>query len=348
MKQRINYFDLIKTVAIILVIYVHYSWTKGTTIDNLSLMICIIAVPLFFMVNGSLLLSKELNLRKHINKFLIIYISLIFWKLLIFLIFYLLGRVNFPDIISFLQYLLCYYNINGVPTEHFWFMYSLLKIYLIFPIIKLAIINNKVILKYLLITCLLLGFGIEFLNFLNMYLIKSSFLNISNVINTFSPFIECEFLFYFLFGYYLHNKFYETKLDKKALLIISLFILISIIGIVFIKIIQDGHIYGEYHGIINKYSKFSTLLLASSIFVLLAKLDLKNCKLIKFLGRKTMNIYCIHMMIAMLLIIYIYPKINISGFVGNSIKTILVIIISVIITESLSKIKPIKKILNIS
>ena len=347
-KERINYFDLIKVIAIILVVNVHYTWTNGSTISNLSLMLCIIAVPLFFMVNGALLLNKNLDLKKHIKKILIIYTSLIFWKILIFVIFYLLNKVSFPNKIVFIQYLLCYYNLNGVPTEHFWFMYSLLKIYLVFPIIKIAIDNNKDIVKYLLVIFFLFGFSVEFLNMLNTYFIKNANFNVSLISSSFVPFIESEFLFYFLFGYYLHKKYYKTKITNYCLTTIIITIVISIIGIVALKLLQDGHVYGTYHGIVNKYSKISTMLLASAIFVLLAKLNLKNCKLVNFLGRKTMNIYCIHMMIAMLLMIYLYPKINITGFVGNTIKTILVITISVIITEILTKIKPIKKILNLS
>ena len=54
-NSRINYFDVLKTICIFLVIFVHYPWISESKWANLSMIITIIAVPLFFMINGALL-----------------------------------------------------------------------------------------------------------------------------------------------------------------------------------------------------------------------------------------------------------------------------------------------------
>lgn len=59
-NSRINYFDVLKTICIFLVIFVHYPWISESKWANLSMIITIIAVPLFFMINGALLLEKEI------------------------------------------------------------------------------------------------------------------------------------------------------------------------------------------------------------------------------------------------------------------------------------------------
>ena len=58
-NKRIGYFDLLKTISIFLVIYVHYPWISTSKGSNLTMIMTIIAVPLFFMINGALLLGKR-------------------------------------------------------------------------------------------------------------------------------------------------------------------------------------------------------------------------------------------------------------------------------------------------
>ena len=59
--KRINYFDVLKALSIIFVIYLHYPWTSASWGTNITMMICYIAVPLFLMINGTLILNKKIN-----------------------------------------------------------------------------------------------------------------------------------------------------------------------------------------------------------------------------------------------------------------------------------------------
>lgn len=82
-KTRIYYFDALKTISIFLVCIYHYNALNLDIINNPGLGVYInylfyglssMAVPLFFMVNGALLLNRPYRLGKHIKKrFIYIY-----------------------------------------------------------------------------------------------------------------------------------------------------------------------------------------------------------------------------------------------------------------------------------
>ena len=67
-NTRIYYFDAIKTLAIFLVIFVHYPMISDSMPSNLSMLLTYVAVPLFFMVNGALLLRKPIDVKKTLQK----------------------------------------------------------------------------------------------------------------------------------------------------------------------------------------------------------------------------------------------------------------------------------------
>src|SRR3712207_4846289 len=84
MRERIVYFDYLETMAIFMVIYVHYNFlaSDGTT-AHIAYLIPQIAVPIFFMINGALLLGrKQYSIRKHYLKTLLLILSVTSWRLL--------------------------------------------------------------------------------------------------------------------------------------------------------------------------------------------------------------------------------------------------------------------------
>ncbi len=141
-KQFMLWADLIRVVATFLVITVHVSgqitnvWGKVPEVDwfiaNIYGGIARICVPLFFMISGYLLLPRSESLgtfyRKRIPKILI---PLIAWSL-IYLGWYCgnhPGTCTPPLIQNLLFVQGAYY--------HLWFLYSLLGIYLILPVLRL-------------------------------------------------------------------------------------------------------------------------------------------------------------------------------------------------------------------
>ena len=88
LMKRIEYIDIIETISIYFVVYIHNNTIIGTTsMANITLQFSsVISVPLFYMCNGALLFSRKLNTKRIYKKSLIIFISIILWKIIIALL----------------------------------------------------------------------------------------------------------------------------------------------------------------------------------------------------------------------------------------------------------------------
>lgn len=86
-KIRYKYLDLLKCIGIYMVCFYHFNtlnfdFLQGNIKNYFYYFIkgiFSICVALFFMVNGALMLNKELNLKKHIKKILKLIILTYIW-----------------------------------------------------------------------------------------------------------------------------------------------------------------------------------------------------------------------------------------------------------------------------
>ena len=148
MDKHVHFFDHLRLIAAISVIYMHVAadpLRAGITADwhiiNVFTCIGFIAVPLFFMMSGYLLLSNPKTedigvlFKKRLPKLLI---PLIGWTFVaLFWIF--LNDKSFPGTVDKL--------ISALHTPvfvHFWYVYTLIAIYVVSPILCAALRNlNK-------------------------------------------------------------------------------------------------------------------------------------------------------------------------------------------------------------
>ena len=152
-------------------------------------------------------------------------------------------------------------------------------------------------------------------------------------------------LFYFLFGGFLYkyNLYEKCKKNKIISCISIVLIIIGIIGLMLVKKYYANTF--EWQGIYLKdgYKWFSTVLLSIGVFVFLQgrkyKFKYLN-KILSYIGKNTMGIFYLHILVIQLLM-----KIDIvqRGTLVNTLKTIIVVFISAIITTLLKKIPVIKK-----
>ena len=161
-KETITWVDLIRVAAIFLVVVIHVSgqltnaWGKIPTeqwiIADVYGGIARIAVPLFFMISGYLLLPRSESLSvfytKRMPRILIPFVA---WSL-IYLGWYCGNHPNTctPSLIWDLLL------VQGT-YYHLWFLYSLISIYLILPVLRLMIRpdTDKRILWYLIVLWLI-------------------------------------------------------------------------------------------------------------------------------------------------------------------------------------------------
>lgn len=135
-KQRILYFDALETLAIFLVVSVHNVWLRGTVASSVAIAFCQLAVPVFFMVHGALLLNKPFDMKRHLHRMAKTTLQLIAWMLIYFVI----SRCCGWSTGALSRNLIYQYFINGGVLNaglggSLWFMFALLQIYLLFPVL---------------------------------------------------------------------------------------------------------------------------------------------------------------------------------------------------------------------
>lgn len=167
-KQRIFYLDFIRVIAILLVIFIHVSAIDTTLnigstqwqITKILNYFAHISVPVFFMISGSLLLNSKKTTSLSYT-----------WKQRIprVVIPFVLWSVISPIVVGIYAHSLSLHNVITStktilyqPTSPtLWFMYPLIGIYILSPVIKTFVQNaSKQMLIYItgiwLVTCSLL------------------------------------------------------------------------------------------------------------------------------------------------------------------------------------------------
>lgn len=172
MKQRIYYLDLLRCIAILMVILLHSistflnpklygsaSYFPFLTVNAFTR----IGVPIFLMISGALLLSSESAsdmgkfYKKRIPHLLI---PLLFWNAAYFVYNYLMGQQVFDPALLFSKAL-----VSGTKY-HLWYMYTMLAIYLVVPFLK--IIADRCTDRQLWWLVLLMTFGTTVRPFINI------------------------------------------------------------------------------------------------------------------------------------------------------------------------------------
>ena len=217
-KKRIVYLDVVRVVACLMVIIQHSPMPSLGEVNSILLSAtCFLSypcVPLFFMVSGALLLPVEnsssgslLFLQKRFSKILF---PTLFWTFFYFFV------GNQPiDLINIL-------SIPFSPQGHIvlWFMYVLVGLYLIAPIIShwLRQSSEK-----------------ELVFYLALWLITLSFTHLENILHISEGYNNVLYYFggyigYFVLGYYLHTYINLYGGGKFLLVIVLLVVPIIVFG----------------------------------------------------------------------------------------------------------------------
>ena len=207
-KSRIVYIDIIRVVACAMVILMHTPHPEAGVPGFIQVPIYFLTaggLVLFFMVSGALLLPTKMStqqfLKRRIGK---IAGPWLFWTL-----FYMAINISQKGLSSSVVDELFVYVSS--PGRHvMWFMFVLLALYLITPILSFFVQNatKNEIIFYLFLWCITL-----ILPWLSPYTALN--LEISSPLYYFSGYVG-----YFLLGYYLHT--YRPNIVKYAILLIAL------------------------------------------------------------------------------------------------------------------------------
>ncbi len=265
--------DLIRTVAIILVILLHASIEPNPNLDlmsppgvqlwwtsNVYDSIARSAVPLFIMLTGALLLQPNkaeeplrVFFKKRWNR---VGIPILFWGA-IFFAWDFLVRGQAPTLLFVLQ------GVLAGPYVHFWYVYVLIGLYLITPLLRILVAHaNWRIIKY----------------FLIIWFVGTGLLSLLTLYASISPqavwFRQNVFLLVGLLGYFVLGA-YIAKLTLRRSTLAIMLILSStwtIIGTYFL-IASLGEAYSQFF---LDASSFSVIIASVSMFLILASVPTKK------------------------------------------------------------------------
>lgn len=337
MINRVKYCDMLRSIAIILVILIHvfagfrdyylennYTIYVGLTFfDSLTR----VGVPLFFMISGAFMLNntKQISYNNFIKNKIIIKLVIPF--IVISFLYYLCVCIVNKNIISIIEFIKLFTS-NGI-MYHFWFMYQIILIYFLLPFLKILISKTKKE-ELLNLIIIIFIFG-NVLNTINLYTIRYNY-------PLFNSFVLPEIIIYInylLLGYYLFK--YSIKTQH-----IKYFYIIGIICILLLPLADSLYINGVRNdAMLNPKSSF--VFIPSIAMFLCFKYNYEKFKISKkletFISKNASLIFYIYMIhvLVMELVERVIIKFYIpTNFMGSIILLLIIFILTVIISYFVS------------
>jgi surface polysaccharide O-acyltransferase-like enzyme len=293
--------DLIRTVAIILVILLHASAEPNLNIAQMSSQgvqlwwasdiygsFARTCIPLFVMLTGVLLLQPskaDEPIRVFFSKrWLRIGVPFIFWGGVYFAWDFLVDhQINYQPIsIGSI--------VNGLltgPDYQFWFLYLLLGLYLLTPIIRIIVKNAKwEVLKYFLLVWFIGTAIAPLLGLFTQYTLDANL------------FVVTGWVGYFVLGAYI------VQLQVRRSILLFAFILGSIWTIVgtYLLVATIGEHASTFF--LDAFS-FNIIISSAALFLLLSSVSSKTvktklphgCRVVKLIGQNTLPIFLLHVIV---------------------------------------------------
>lgn len=309
------------------------------------------AVPTFFLVNGFLLLNKTLYLRKHLLKTFRIYILTLIWSAItVAALIEIEGdQYNYSGFIKTVLFLKLYVN------NHLWFLFSLVSVYILFPIVKVAFdYSDRRIIIWTLAVIFVSSFGNLFgnwcLNILYVLIghpidlieagkIKEHLPLSSQLIIQFSG-------YYWVWVYFIVGGLLGRRNDWYANFVPSLLqlggiFLVSLIGLFLYGIIVSPSLGGAmFDNGWDGYYSIPCLLMTISMFLIFRRMPYIDGRIGKFvasIGANTLGIYFIHLLVIKTLNPYFYEKSS-SSITVHLLYSLVILVCAWIMTVVLKRI----------
>jgi len=339
-QKRYDYLDLFKLIAILMIISLHVLlWRTNFIVEeNFSsliqwcLRLLMEGVPIFVFINGFLIIGKEkLNAEKHYKKVLRIFALYIFWGIITYSITSLIyfGNINVAALIDNFR------NISTVSafTGHLWFLQFLIALYLIYPLINNAYINDE---KSYNIFLIIIAFFTFFPSLLDLIFPNNLFNAFIGKFISFSPINHLIFLFYFMFGGFCKRNIDCFKKRRVSLIVIAIILYFLSCAFGIYKSYANNAVFRENYIYYQVVFAFITVGILMLIINYKNKNKLHN-KIIKSIGENTLGLYLIHPLVICIFqkILHIY---NYANFLSRFGALLLVFITTYLIVLLIGKI----------
>jgi surface polysaccharide O-acyltransferase-like enzyme len=322
MKQsRIIVFDFLRLLAIIGVIAIHvsypplyhlsensYAWWVSNMVESFLRWV----VPAYFMLSGALLLSKDEPISVMFTRRLPrILVPFLFWtQIYILLTLYQGSKQTYIELL--------YKSISGPAYYHLWFVYTLIGLYIVTPLIRQLIKQARIqLIEYFLVLWFL---------FSSLFPLINKLLDIKLGVSI--PFVD-GYIGYFILGYYLYTYPLPSRIRKYAYFLTYLSWLIVILG-TYTLTVKKGNYDDYFHG----YLTVPVVMNSIAVFVYFQNLKLKESGIIGKLS-KQINIgrICYGIYLSHLAVMY-YLGAGIQGMKlnGNTIHPMFGIVATTVVT----------------
>jgi surface polysaccharide O-acyltransferase-like enzyme len=275
--STLRWVDLIRVIGAFLVVMAHITYRGGGSalISSFYFVVSRVAVPLFFMVSGFLLLRKEESYGDFFRKrALKVFVPFLVWSVI-----YLLWKREGFDL-PFSMKIVESYSLKilrGPRENHLWFFYALIGLYLFTPILRVFVARAS--LRDLYYFC-----GLWFV-----------VVPVFSFVQEFTP-VKIGFELYFIAGYsgyfmlgYLLGKLQFTRVQLYGLAF--LFLAFSIGTTVLDHLVKSEYFVG--------YLSMNIVLMTAFAFILLREVQIGDAvnAVLAPLSRASFGIYLIHVIV---------------------------------------------------
>ena len=327
-NEREIAFDIARTIAMVMVIIIHVSnvysrsfgiiGNKSFIISLIFNTICRISVPIFLMISGALLLDRKFQLTKYWKRIVKFIILIVVWDSIYLIWEYLYLGTTYNQL----------YRLLFEPLRaHLWFLYTILILYIVQPLLRIIMNKSKKSIKILLLLVWLFFSTTSMLNH-----------TLAEYFTIFS------YMGFFIIGKYLYE-FAKTKDIKKY----NIPLIISMIGLFTISIILNYQSSHKYNMFYNLYFAYRTPFIMFSSFAFFLLLvgnyhKTKENNIIMKCSDLSLGVYLIHgIFLDITVKTFIYQAI--PSLIGIPLFTIIILIESLISVYILKKIVFIKELL---
>lgn len=233
-SKRLHYIDVLNCIAIYFVLVLHTSQLAflGSAKDSnyvttlVLQTLCGPAVYIFFMNSGATLLtyrskySTKVFILKRIKR---VGIPFVIWSIVYYI--YDIHHYAFPGpiphphpgITDFIN-AFAGNNINNL----FWFFYYIIALYLVAPILSVLIDHHKKVLFAMVVASFLLTDVLNYISKLTDLKLVTQY--------TSQPLITSNFVGYFIIGYLIRDKFFDTKAENYLIIVGLSALLLSLVN----------------------------------------------------------------------------------------------------------------------
>lgn len=345
-KERYEFIDLLKAMAVFFVIIYHYNNLAISYYNYFFESILSTCVPIFFFANGAMVLNREFNLKKHILKLITIVILTIIWGVITLLILMLI-RNQHMSLLEFAEKLVTW---KEQWINHLWFLKAVVVIYIFLPLVKKSYDAERNNLYFFLVITFFMTFGNVLLsNCVNIleFIIGKNYLrsnaNFFGEFNAFRGIYGYSIVYFILGGLFFEYK--EKFYDKIWVNIAACTIVISMILLTLYSILMSKS-NGELYDIVwFGYDSIPTLCMVISLFIisLRYKENHRILKLIGITGRNSLGIYFTHVIWGNVFLKYFRQLPYSDNIITNVLFGLFILLISLISVLLLNKVPVVKK-----